>query len=269
MLLRPIDAAVLRHEYATADPFPFVRIEPFLDDAFAEAVAAAYPTFERAAARGRVFRTVNERMKVQITDAALFPEPVRMLSESLASPAFLAVLSSITGISDLLPDEQLEGGGMHITGPGGRLDVHVDFNYLEERQLHRRVNLLLFLNPAWQERWGGQLQFWDREVRQCERTFSPLLNRCVVFETSDRSFHGVAPLATDAPVCRRSFAAYYYTREAPANWTASIPATVFRARPEEWVRASILMPTERIQRRLEASMRKIKGRARRFLRRSS
>ena len=43
---------------------------------------------------------------------------------------------------------------MHITGPGGRLDVHVDFNFMEERQLHRRLNLLLYLNPTWNEIMG-------------------------------------------------------------------------------------------------------------------
>src|SRR5262249_43053862 len=153
VILRPIDRARLRHEFTTARPFPFVKIEPFLDPVVAEDVAASYPTFESARAQGRLFSTVNERMKVQITDAKVFPDPVRPLNEALASPAFLADLSAITGIPDLTADEQLEGGGMHLTAAGGRLDVHVDFNYIEALGLHRRINLLLFLNPVWEERW--------------------------------------------------------------------------------------------------------------------
>ena len=43
---------------------------------------------------------------------------------------------------------------MHLTGPGGRLDVHVDFNFLPERKLHRRLNLLFYLNPVWEEASG-------------------------------------------------------------------------------------------------------------------
>ncbi|HUQ72084.1 MAG TPA: 2OG-Fe(II) oxygenase [Planctomycetaceae bacterium] len=265
MILRPLDRETLRREYMTASPFRCVQIEPFLDQAVAEEVAASYPAFDRATGYGQVFSTVNERMKVQITDARRFPEPVRKLNDALASPAFLSDLSSITGIANLLPDEQLEGGGMHITGPGGRLDVHLDFNYLEARKLYRRVNLLLYLNPAWQPAWGGHLQLWDPQVQRCVRTFTPLLNRCVVVETTNESFHGVTPVNRDAPAARRSFAAYYYTREAPVDMVEPVRSTMFRARPEEWFRASILMPAEKVQRRVGAGVRRVTGRARRFL----
>ena len=55
--------------------------------------------------------------------------PITELNTLLASESFLNDLSYITGIPRLIPDEQLVGGGLHVTGPGGRLDVHVDFNY--------------------------------------------------------------------------------------------------------------------------------------------
>jgi len=267
VILRPIDRTALRREFTSAQPFPFVRIEPFLDRTFAEELASSYPAFERAREQGRVFATVNERMKVQITDAKLFPRAVRTLDGVLASPAFLEDLSAITGIPGLLADERLEGGGMHITAAGGRLDVHVDFNYIEARQLHRRINLLLFLNPVWEERWGGYLQFWDREVGRCEHAFAPLLNRCIIFETSSVSFHGVTPVAGDAPVARCSFATYYYTREARENLTDTVHSTIFRPRPDEWVRGHVLMPVEQIQRRLGSGLRRIKRGVKRVLKR--
>src|SRR5262245_44429135 len=131
MLVQPFDRVALRQQFAQATPFPFVAIENFLDPVFASEVAAAYPNFEQATEFGRTFKTVNERRKVQITDAQLFSEPVRRLNDALASPEFLADLSYVTGIPNLLADEQLVGGGMHMTGPGGRLDVHVDFDYIE------------------------------------------------------------------------------------------------------------------------------------------
>jgi hypothetical protein len=128
---------LLKRQYANATPFPFVKIENFLEPLFAAEVAAVYPTFEEAHRQGRTFKTVNEQKKVQITDAKLFPGPVARLNEALASAEFLSDLSCITSIPDLLADEELNGGGIHVTGPGGRLDVHVDFNYLESRKLHR------------------------------------------------------------------------------------------------------------------------------------
>jgi Rps23 Pro-64 3,4-dihydroxylase Tpa1-like proline 4-hydroxylase len=241
------DREALRHQFAGAQPFPFVKIENFVDPEFAREVASAFPTFDDALATGRSFKTVNERKKVQITDANTFPAPILRLHQMLSSQEFLGDLSYITGIPNLVADEELVGGGVHVTGPGGRLDVHIDFNYMEERQLHRRVNLLLYLNPTWQEEWGGQIQLWDRKVQACERQFSPALNRCVIFETSDISFHGVTPVSPTAPYPRLSFATYYYTREAPAHWQGGVHGTIFRARPEERFRKYVAAPAEKLQ----------------------
>ena len=41
---------------------------------------------------------------------------------------------------------------------------------------------------------------------------------------------------------RRSFAAYYYTKEAPAHWTGESHSTVFKARPDELIKGKVLMP---------------------------
>jgi hypothetical protein len=190
-LIRPLEAPALAAQYRSAAPFPFFAVEGFLDPAFAAEVAAAYPTFETAKAMGFAFNAVNERKKVQVTERARFPEPVGRLSDALASPEFLATLSRITGIPDLVADTRMFGGGIHVTGPHGRLDVHVDFNLLEfkdEPKLYRRLNLLLYLNPGWEAAWGGQVEFWDRDVQHCVQSYVPSLNRCVVFETSEISF---------------------------------------------------------------------------------
>jgi hypothetical protein len=258
MLMRPFDREALRKSYANARPFPFVKIENFLGPAFAADVAAAYPSFEDATGRGTTFNAVNERKKVQICDAKLFPAKVAQLNEALASPAFLQDLSYVTGIPNLLADEELSGGGMHITGPGGRLDVHVDFNYLEHRALHRRLNLLLYLNPVWKGEWGGHIQLWDKDVKTCQQDLEPVLNRCVIFETSEISFHGVTPVTNAAPFPRISFATYFYTREAPPNWKGGVHSTIFKARPDERLRRYVLMPAEKFQQRLAEGFRRIK-----------
>jgi hypothetical protein len=243
-MLRPLNREQLRHDFASAKPFPFVKIEDFLEPVFAEQVAVSYPSFEQALGQGRTFKTVNERKKVQITKSELFAGPVARLNEALASPQFLADLSYITGMPNLLADEALEGGGIHITGPGGRLDVHIDFNYMEDRKLHRRLNLLLYLNPKWEPEWGGDIQLWDVEVKRCEASFAPTFNRCVIFETNEISNHGVVPVSSSASIPRKSFAAYYYTREAPTHWTGVAHSTIFKARPDEVTKGLVLMPAE-------------------------
>jgi hypothetical protein len=155
-LIRPLDRERLREQFRNARPFPHIAIENFLVPGIAEEVAGVYPSFEKAHEQGFKFNFVNEQQKIQVTDRSKFPDPVARLGAAIMSPEFLADLEFITGIPGLLADEQFAGGGMHLTGPGGRLDVHVDFNQLEDRKLYRRLNILLYLNPVWREEWGGQ-----------------------------------------------------------------------------------------------------------------
>ncbi|MEE9330968.1 MAG: hypothetical protein V3U89_01950, partial [Methylophilaceae bacterium] len=42
----------------------------------------------------------------------------------------------------------------------------------------------------------------------------------------------------------KSFAVYYYTKEAPENWDGVEHSTIFKARPEEWVKGKVAMPME-------------------------
>ncbi|SRR6266851_2698528 len=259
-MLQPFDRDELKAAFASAKPFPYIKIDNFLAPEAAEEIAASYPAFESAVKQGRIFTTVNERKKLQITNPALFPKPVARLNQLLASPKFLDDLSFITGVPNLLADEQLVGGGIHMTGPGGRLDVHVDFNFIEDRRLHRRLNLLLYLNSHWEENWGGQFQLWDKDVKHRAATFDPIVNRCVIFETSEISYHGVVPVSPVAPTPRKSFAAYYYTREAPSHWTGLTHGTIFKARPEEKVKGTFLMPAEAAKSKVDARIRKLKDR---------
>jgi Rps23 Pro-64 3,4-dihydroxylase Tpa1-like proline 4-hydroxylase len=248
----------LRDQFLGAKPFPHIKIDNFIEPEFAQQVAAAYPSFEKALSEGKSFAGVNERRKVQITDSSKFAAPITRLNEMLAAPSFLDDLGYITNIPKLLADAQLVGGGMHMTGPGGRLDVHIDFNFMEDRKLHRRLNLLLYLNRNWQESWGGQIQLWDEEVRNCLSAFTPQFNRCVIFETSEISYHGVVPVAPIAPYPRISFATYYYTNEAPAHWTGVSHTTIFKARPSERLRRLVLMPAEQLQRKVTSGVLKFK-----------
>jgi hypothetical protein len=183
---------------------------------------------------------VNEKHKVQVTDAAAFAEPIRRLNDALASPALLDVLSNAFEIPDLHADPELVGGGLHTTGARGRLDVHVDFNYITDRQLHRRLNILVYFNEGWRPEWGGEIELWDADVRRRVHAYDPIFNRCVVFETSEISFHGVPEVRCPPDVHRRSFAAYYYTKTPPAGWDGSSHTTIFKARPDESARRRMM-----------------------------
>lgn len=266
--LNPLNINALRDQFRSGSPFPFFAIDDFLEREFAESVVAAYPDYDSARAMGFEFDAVNEKFKIQITDSEKFPDPVKQLAEEVSSAPFMTALESVTGIPKLLADSEFSGGGMHLTGGSGRLDVHVDFNYLRERQLHRRLNILIYLNPRWETNWGGNIELWDETVSTCVQSFEPKFNRCVVFETSERSFHGVTAIRCPRGYARKSFAAYYYTREAPAGWDGATHSTVFRSRPDEKLRGRVLMPLETLQRRLASQLASTKEAVKKLIGRS-
>lgn len=258
MGIAPLDLDVLREQFRASKPFPFVMIDGFLEPDFALEVARSYPSYAEAERLGRTFKAVNEYRKIQITDYDRFPEPVRRLADALGAPKFLEDLSHFTGIPKLLWDDTFAGGGMHLTGPHGLLDVHVDFNLLASAGVYRRLNLLLYLNPDWREEWGGVLELWDRDVKQRCHAIPPILNRCVIFETSDHSFHGVTALKCPEDVTRNSFAVYCYSDRAPPGWEGRSHSTIFRARPHERLKRHLLMPAEQLKHRLGDGVRATK-----------
>jgi hypothetical protein len=261
--INPIDRDALRERVRAATPVPNFCIDNFLEPSFAGRVLAAFPSYEESTKVGRSFHAVNERGKVQVTDSSTFAEPIAELNRVLAAPDFLGLLSYVFDIPNLLPDHELLGGGIHQTGPRGHLDVHVDFNYIAERELHRRLNILIYFNEGWKPEWGGDIELWDADVKVCHHSFSPIFNRCVVFETNEVSFHGVTAVKCPEGRARKSFAAYYYTREAPAHWTGQSHSTIFKARPDEVLKGNVMMPLEKAKRRLQEAFtglkRKIKN----------
>ena len=260
--ISPLDREGLKQAYEAATPFPHFVIDNFLDPEFALEAAQSFPSFEEAQAQGFEFNFVRERRKIQISDSSNFPPAITRLHEALSSEAFLNDLTYITGIPGLIADAGLSGGGMHVTGSGGRLDVHVDFNFNEEMQVHRRLNILVYLNPTWDPKWGGQIELWDKDVRTCHQQVDPSLNRCVLFETSEISYHGVQPVHPEAPTPRHSFAAYYYTKDAPAEWDGTHHNTIFRARPDERLRRYLVIPAEQALVRGRAKIRELRAKLR-------
>jgi Rps23 Pro-64 3,4-dihydroxylase Tpa1-like proline 4-hydroxylase len=257
-LLNPIDRDALRSSIRAAQPFPHFCIDNFLNVDFANEVCESFPEYQSARNMGQEFRAVNEKYKIQITDSSKFPPAIARLSALLASQEFVDLWSDLIGIPHLLADPALSGGGIHETNSGGRLDVHVDFNFIEKHQWHRRLNILIYFNKDWKEEYGGYLDLWDKDVKKCYGSFAPIFNRACGFATSEISFHGVTPITCPPNIARKSFATYFYTREAPQGWNGENHSTIFKARPDEWMRGRVLMPAESTMAQAKHGLRTIK-----------
>lgn len=232
-----VDADAAR--YAQATPFPHIAIDGFLDDASLSAAIAEFPAPEQVTdwrradatdAQGRIAQ-VN---KLGYSNELAFGPTLRGLVHAFNSGPFLRYLERLTGIDGLLPDPHMTGGGLHQYLPGSVLRVHADFNKLPGYDLDRRLNLLLYLNEAWDESWGGDLELWDRGMQACMHRIAPLANRCVVFSTTRDSYHGMPdPLRCPDDITRRSLALYYYTNGRPDSERGPDHSTLWQARPGE------------------------------------
>lgn len=240
--------AELRSGFVAAQPYPHVVIDDFLDADFLQDLLAAFPAFERGNAIGDDGEAGGKSTVDRIK--ALGPAYAR-LDEVIRSAGFLAWLGEVTGIDNLLYDPWYLGGGTHENRNGMSLDAHVDFNYHPSERWHRRLNLIVYLNPLWDEAWGGSFElFLDPHTdAKPSRSVVPLLNRCVIFETSERSWHAFNAIRlpeSQQHLTRRSIALYFYTKDRPEHEVTARHTTFYvnRQLPERMTEGRVLSSTD-------------------------
>ena len=144
---------------------------------------------------------VEKKYRTIYTSEFDFPGALNVATRILNSSMVLKAMSQVMEIPKLIPDPYYTGGGLNYMTDGGVLDVHIDGNYHDTMGLHRRLNAILFLGGQ------GDLGFFDSTGDNLIKSISPHKNRLVLFNTHDKSFHGVVT----EPLQRRSLILYYYT----------------------------------------------------------
>jgi Rps23 Pro-64 3,4-dihydroxylase Tpa1-like proline 4-hydroxylase len=219
--------------YASAEPFPHIVIDDFLPTDVLRRVAENFPN----AGNIEWYKFADPRSKkLAAEDESLIEDNARWLLYQLNSATFMKFLETLTGIEGLIPDPYFAGGGLHQIERGGYLKIHADFNRHPKLKLDRRLNLLLYLNENWKEEYGGHLELWDREMEQAVHRILPIFNRCVIFSTTDTSYHGhPEPLTCPSGMTRKSLALYYYSNGRPAEEVSHEHGTLTRPRPGETI----------------------------------
>ncbi len=245
----------LREQYQGASPFPHIVLDDFFPTDVEAAAEAEFPPFD--ASVWLSYTHVNER-KFANKDSTTWGPTLKLILSDLQSPRFVQFLRDLTGIETLIIDESLEGGGLHQTARGGFLNMHADFTvHPKNRSWSRRINILLYLNGDWPAEYGGDLELWSRDMKQCEKTVAPIGNRVLIFNTDSDAFHGhPEPLECPLDNARRSLALYYFTVED----SPVVRSTEYRPRPGEgaraipiWIDKQVLRVYDRTKRRLHLS----------------
>ncbi|HYR33606.1 MAG TPA: 2OG-Fe(II) oxygenase [Burkholderiales bacterium] len=213
MLRKDIDWQSLREAYAGAAPFPHVVIDDFFDPEVAGALEediapADDPLWMEYS------NPIEEKRALNHWDR--FP-PVTYRVLAYLNDEFVQPLRELTGLASLSSDVGLHGGGWHLHGRGGKLNVHLDYSIHPKLGLERRLNLIVYLTPGWDPAWGGALGLWShnagaRAPGQMVKSVECVFNRAVIFDTTANSWHGLPdPITCPAGVYRKSIAVYYLT----------------------------------------------------------
>ena len=211
----------LKTQYATEYPFPHTVIDNFINEQFLNKAVNDLQYVDWGNDAGEEKDTNQVKKLFSPYSVGMWdnmPEYVTNLLNFLNSREVLKFLEELTGIPDLIPDPEFYGGGIHRILPGGKLSVHADYNFHPITKLHRRVNLLLYLNKNWEEEWGGDLQLWNKDMSMCVKKILPIFNRAVIFNITSDAYHGhPGLLKSPEGVDRLSFALYYFTETRPEN----------------------------------------------------
>ncbi|MGZ3853174.1 MAG: 2OG-Fe(II) oxygenase [Flavisolibacter sp.] len=224
-----------KKEFNDAKPFRYLVIDNFLDQRLADELASNFPGLNEMNVS---YKGLNER-KSEHSDFYKLPPVFTELKKGLSLSELTAAIEVITGKTQLQLIDDRFGFGLHQGGKDSFLDIHVDYNLHPTQRKLRKINFILFLNPQWEECWGGALEFWNKDVTVCEQSILPSFNRCVLFECNEYSFHGYSKINCPEGITRKSFYQYYFTE---SHQKIVFHDTIFKSTPRESAFKKLVVP---------------------------
>jgi Rps23 Pro-64 3,4-dihydroxylase Tpa1-like proline 4-hydroxylase len=207
-----------QEKYLQENPFNHLIIDNFFDVDTAVKLSQEFPDFNSKLWRQYDNQIENKKLQ-NYWDK--FPSLTYKVLTYLNSQEFISKISKLTGINLLYPDIGLNGGGWHIHGVGGKLNVHKDYVIHPKLGLMRILNLIIYLTEDWNPDWGGGLGLWSHDdlknlPKDLIKDVDFRFNRAILFNTSQNSWHGLPdPISCPQTVYRKSIAVYYLTNPTP------------------------------------------------------
>lgn len=214
-MIREESIAELNKGYVETYPFPHIIIDNFLKDDELNGIVDELKQLDSNDAYYKATFKPNALEYNKFAFKDNFPPKIDRLFKELVSDSFVESIEKLTGITSIIRNDlTLAGAGVHRIHNDGYLAVHTDFNTYRHStygKLDRRINILIYLNPKWEEEYKGHL--WLCNDKEPIKKVLPILNRCVIFNTTSKSFHGHPErLRLPDGIKRESIACYYYTK---------------------------------------------------------
>ena len=215
-----IDFNDYKETWKLSKPFNHIVIDNFLSNVVLDEVVNEFPDFQNES-----WRLYNNAIEVKklLNHWDKFGIHTYSLFNYLNSREFISKLEALTECP-LYADFGLNGGGLHTHKRGGKLNTHLDYSIHPKLKLERRINLLIYVTPNWQDAWGGFLGLWEKNQTKngpgkLSKNIAPLFNRAVIFDTTQDSWHGLPEEITCPESVTRNSLAVYYLCEPRKNVT--------------------------------------------------
>jgi Rps23 Pro-64 3,4-dihydroxylase Tpa1-like proline 4-hydroxylase len=214
-------------EFQHGKPYKHIVVDDFLKPEIAKKLHDRFPDYEIF---NRKYDGLNEK-KAEGSNFEDFDPVFTQLKREINSLPFCNWISDVTGIKDVFVTDDAMGSGLHQGQNGSFLDIHIDFSMHHLDNVYRRLNLLIYFNEGWQDEWKGYIELWNADRTVLDKKVRPDFNRAVLFETTERSYHGYGKIDLPQGVTRKSFYTYFYTED-KGDQNETYNDTVFKARPE-------------------------------------
>lgn len=202
----------------------FFYIDDLLPDDF---VAEIYRVFPNPA--NMVLKKSIRENKYVAAQMNLYNPLLEEIIYAFQDKKIVALIGEICGIANPLPDENLYAGGISLMGHKQFLNPHLDNSHDKDRNLWRVLNLLFYVTPDWDIRYGGNLELWPKGLDKEQVTIHSKFNRLAVMATHGNSLHSVSPVVFEGNRCCIS---NYYFSDQPLLVSDDFHVTSFRGRPE-------------------------------------
>jgi Rps23 Pro-64 3,4-dihydroxylase Tpa1-like proline 4-hydroxylase len=206
-----IDTAKWHEHFYGSEPFDHLVIDNFFDANIADKLSDEFPEYESST--WHVYDNAIEHKKT-CNNWNAFPSLTYSTFSYLNSTYFVENISNLL-CRPAYADPGLHGGGWHLHGKGGKLNVHLDYDIHPKMKFQRKLNLIVYLNKKWNPEWGGGLELWSHDPetnapKELVKTVENKFNRAVLFDTTQNSWHGLPEnLTCPDGEYRKSLAVYY------------------------------------------------------------
>jgi Rps23 Pro-64 3,4-dihydroxylase Tpa1-like proline 4-hydroxylase len=214
MIREDINWLEVTTNFKNSTPFNHVVIDDFFLPEIAEEISNEFPDYND----DNLIRYENVLENKRTTNRwDVFGKRTYQAFALLGRPNFMFKMRELVGepnTSELKLDHGLHGGGYHMHGSGGNLNIHLDYNIHPKIGEQRKLNIIIYMTKDWNKDWGGGLELWSSdengEPKEMSKMVENVFNRAVIFDTTQNSWHGLPKnLTCPEGVYRKSLAAYY------------------------------------------------------------